>query len=291
MQEKDVLRRFLFDGLAIRGEWLNLTESWQAAKQHHQNTDTVTQQLGQALAAATLLSATIKFEGNLILQAQGDGPLKSLVAQSTNTREIRGWARSDEHALGENLPTLLGTGQIVITIEPKKGEPYQGIVPITGKHLSAAVETYFAQSEQLKTRLWLFANNNQAAGLLIQELPSENPESDQEDWNRIEHLANTITEQELLELSCDEVLHRLFHEESIRLFDAEAVTFKCHCSAEKVETTLLSLGRTAVDEILKEQGEIVAECEFCSNKYHFDKIDIERVFSEAIVHPHSTTQH
>ena len=291
MQEKDVLRRFLFDGLAVRGEWLNLTGSWQAAKQHHQYPEAITTQLGQALVAATLLSATIKFEGNLILQAQGTGALKSLVAQSTNTREIRGWARYDEQTLDNDSPASLNEGRLVITIEPKKGEPYQGIVPITGEHFADAVETYFAQSEQLKTRLWLFANNHQAVGLLLQELPSEGGESDQEDWNRIEHLASTITEQELLDLSCVEVLHRLFNEEPLRLFDAEATTFKCRCSAEKVETTLLSLGREAVDDILEEQNEVVADCEFCSTKYHFDKVDIERVFSEAIIHPHSNTQH
>ena len=145
MQEKDVLRRFLFDGLAVRGEWLNLSASWQAAKQHHQYPEAVMQLLGEALAAATLLSATIKFEGNLIIQAQGDGPLKSLVAQSTNNREIRGWARCDENVTGESIAELLGTGRLVLTIEPTVGEPYQGIVPLAVTHLSDSVEAYFAQ--------------------------------------------------------------------------------------------------------------------------------------------------
>ena len=279
MQEKDVLRRFLFDGLAVRGEWLNLTHSWQAAKQHHQYPEAVMQQLGEALVAATLLSATIKFEGNLILQAQGDGALKSLVAQSTNDREIRGWARCEDHATGDNLPDLLGTGRLVLTIEPKKGEPYQGIVALTGARLENAVATYFAQSEQLNTRLWLFADEHQAAGLFIQELPSQQNADTTEDWIRIEALANTITQQELLSLPCAEVLHRLFNEEQVRLFAAEPVSFKCRCSTEKVASTLLSLGREAIDEILDEQGEIIADCEFCSNKYHFDKVDIARLFS------------
>lgn len=291
MQEQDVLRRFLFDELAIRGEWLNLTTSWQAAKQHHQYPDAVMQQLGEALAAATLLSASIKFEGNLILQAQGDGALKSLVAQSTNEREIRGWARCDGHVTEEHLSDLIGDGRIVLTIEPEKGEPYQGIVPLSGDRLENAVESYFAQSEQLKTRLWLFANENQAAGLLIQELPAQQGSNTLEDWTRIEALANTISKQELLELPCEEVLHRLFNEEQVRLFAADPVSFKCRCSTQKVESTILSLGREAVDEIIQEQGDILVDCEFCSRQYPFDKVDIERLFSETVVHAHNSTRH
>ena len=291
MQEKDVLRRFLFDGLAIRGEWLNLTESWQAAKQHHQYPEAVMQQLGEALAAATLLSATIKFDGNLILQAQGDGALKSLVAQSTNEKEIRCWARCEDNLSGDTLSDLLGAGRLVLTIEPTKGEPYQGIVPLTGERLENAVETYFAQSEQLKTRLWLFANEHQAAGLLIQELPAQQNADTQEDWTRIEALANTISKEELLTLPCEMVLHRLFNEEQVRLFAAEPVSFKCRCSVQKVESTLLSLGRAAIDEIIQEQGDILVDCEFCSRQYHFDKVDIVRLFSEAVVQAHNTTRH
>lgn len=291
MQEQDVLRRFLFDGLAIRGEWLNLTTSWQAAKQHHQYPEAVMQQLGEALAAATLLSATIKFEGNLILQAQGDGPLKTLVAQSTNTREIRGWARCEDTSPGNDLATLLGAGRIVLTIEPKKGEPYQGIVPLTGKRLENAVETYFAQSEQLKTRLWLFADEHQAAGLLIQELPAEQESEILEDWTRIEALANTISKEELLTLPCEEVLHRLFNEESICLFAAEPVSFKCSCSSQKVASTLLSLGREAINDILQEQGEIIVDCEFCSRQYQFDKVDIEQLFLATEVQTQASTWH
>ena len=292
MQEKDVLHRFLFDGLAIRGEWINLTESWQTAKQHHQYPEAVMQQLGEALVAATLLSATIKFEGNLILQIQGDGALKSLVAQSTNEREIRGWARCDETLSGDTLSELVGAGRIVLTIEPKKGEPYQGIVPLVGDRLENAVETYFSQSEQLKTRLWIFANQDQAAGLLIQELPAnQNIEEADEDWTRIEALANTISKEELLGLPCEEVLHRLFHEESVRLFSAEPVNFKCHCSTQKVANTLLSLGQDQINEIIEEQGEIIVDCEFCSHQYRFDKVDIEQLFSGVVFQTQNTTRH
>ncbi len=291
MKETDVLRRFLFDDLAVRGEWLNLTASWQAAKQHHQYPEAAIQKLGEALAAAALLSATIKFDGTLILQVQGDGIIKSMVAQSTHNHNIRGWIRCADTVPDGNLQSLLGEGYIALTIEPKEGEPYQGIVPLTGEHLADAVENYFAQSEQLKTRLWLFANEHQAAGFLIQELPSEQGEQDQDDWARIEALSNTISEEELLTLSCEDMLHRLFHEEQVRLFEPEAVSFKCHCSAEQVESTLLSLGREAVDELLIEQDTIIADCEFCSAKYSFDKVDVERIFAKNSVANSSTTKH
>lgn len=291
MQDKDVLRRFLFDDLAIRGEWLNLTDSWQAAKQYHNYPTAVTQQLGEALGAATLLSATIKFDGNLILQAQGDGPLKSLVAQSSNDRNIRGWARCEENATGNDFKSLLGSGRMVLTIDPNQGEPYQGIVPLVGEKISDAVENYFTQSEQLKTRLWIFANEQHVAGLFIQELPSENKIESEESWARIEALANTVTADELLSLPCETMLHRLFHEETLRLFEENSVAFKCRCSNEKVATTLLSLGRATVNDIITEQNEIVADCEFCSTKYHFDKVDIERIFSNALSQPSTTTRH
>ncbi len=291
MQGKDILRRFLFDNLAIRGEWLNLSESWLATKQYHSYPDVVIVELGKALVASTLLSATVKFSGNLILQAEGDGALKALVAQSTNMREIRGWARCEQDVPEGSLSDLLGNGRVIITIEPSEGESYQGIVSFSGKSLASAVEAYFAQSEQLKTRLWIFANKHHAAGLLIQELPTEQNAETEENWQRIEALADTVTEKELLNLPCEEMLHRLFHEEQLRLFDAEPVRFKCHCSAEKVETTLVSLGREAVNDILKEHNEVIADCEFCSHQYHFDKVDIARIFSNAIVQPHSVVQH
>ena len=291
MKETDVLRRFLFDDLAVRGEWLNLTASWQAAKQHHQYPEAAMQKLGEALATAALLSATIKFDGTLILQVQGEGIIKSMVAQSTNNHEIRGWIRCADTVPDDSLQNLLGEGYIALTIEPKEGEPYQGIVPLTGEHLAGAVENHFAQSEQLKTRLWLFANEHQAAGFLIQELPSEKGEQDQEDWARIEALSNTISEEELLTLSCEDILHRLFHEEQVRLFAPEAVSFKCHCSPEQVESTLLSLGREAVNELLVEQDTIVADCEFCSAKYSFNKADVERIFAQNPVIKGSETKH
>ena len=211
MIEQDLLRRFLFEDLGVRGEWVKLTTSWQAAKQHQQGPQTAQHQLGQALAAVVMLSATVKFNGSMILQAQGDGDLKAVVAQSTHDRKIRGLIRCKAHVPVGSLETQFGHGQLVLTIEPDDAQPYQGIVPLQGINLAAALQTYFEQSEQLKTRLWLFANETHAVGLLLQELPSQN--SYKADWERIEILADTVTEQELLELDCEHLLYNLFHEE------------------------------------------------------------------------------
>ncbi|MDD5578380.1 MAG: Hsp33 family molecular chaperone HslO [Methylobacter sp.] len=289
MKEQDLLRRFLFEELGVRGEWVKLGASWQAAKQHQRGPQIVQQQLGQALAAVVMLSATIKFKGSIILQAQGDGDFKTLVAQSTHDRKIRGLIRSSENVPAGSLTKMFGQGCLVLTIESDNTEPYQGIVPLQGSNLAAALQTYFVQSEQLKTRLWLFSNDTQAAGLLLQELPEHT--GYKADWKRIEALADTVTERELLELDCEKMLYRLFNEEKVRLFGLEPVEFECACSRLKIEQTLRLLGRSEVEDILHEQGIIQVDCEFCNEQYCFDKIDVENILSQEIVVNESTTRH
>jgi molecular chaperone Hsp33 len=289
MIEQDFLRRFLFEELGVRGEWVKLGASWQAAKQHQRGPQIVQQQLGQALAAVVMLSATIKFKGSMILQAQGDGDFKTLVAQSTHDRKIRGLIRSSDNVPAGSLAKMFGQGRLVLTIDSENAEPYQGIVSLQGSNLAAALQTYFVQSEQLKTRLWLFSNDTHAAGLLLQELPEH--KSYKADWERIEVLADTVTEQELLELDCEKMLYRLFNEEKVRLFGPEPVEFKCACSRLKIERTLRVLGRAEVEDILREQGIIQVDCEFCNEQYCFDKIDVENILSQEFVVNESATRH
>lgn len=277
MKEKDILRRFIFEELGVRGEWVKLANSWQEAKQRQKGGPNVQQQFGQSLAAVVMLSATIKFKGSMILQAQGNGDFRTLVAQSTHDRKIRGLTRSRDRVQAGSLESMYGQGRLVLTIEPDKGEPYQGIVPLQGCNLASALHTYFEQSEQLRTRLWLFADETHAAGLLIQELPSQLHY--EPDWERIEILADTVTEKELLELDSDQLLYRLFHQEKVRLYDAEPVEFSCSCSRQKLERTLLTFGRQELEEILQEKGVIEAVCEFCNEQYQFDRIDIEKILS------------
>lgn len=289
MIEQDLLRRFLFEELGVRGEWVKLTASWQAAKLHQRGSENVQQQLGQALAAVAMLSATVKFKGSMILQAQGDGDIKTLVAQATDQRKIRGLVRAKEDIATGSLEAMYGHGRLVLTIESQNGHPYQGIVPLQGSNLAAALQTYFEQSEQLKTRLWLFANATHAVGLLLQELPAQ--ENYQTDWEHIEILANTVTEQELFDLDCEQLLYRLFHQEKVRLFDPEPVEFGCGCSRPNIEKTLFSMGRTELEDILKERDIIEVNCEFCSKQYRFDKFDVENILSQTSTVTDSETRH
>lgn len=275
MSQQDVLRRFMFEDVGIRGLWISLSTSWQTARLHQHGAEKVQLQLGQALTAVALLSATIKFKGSMILQAQGDGPLKTLVAQATHDRKIRGLIRGSDTVTTGSLQEMFGEGRLVLTVSPANGQPYQGIVPLEGVNLAAVLENYFAQSEQLNTRLWLFANETQASGLLLQELPSQL--NDKADWERIEMLASTVTEQEMLELDCEELLFRLFNEEKVRLFDAEPVEFDCSCSRIKIENALRMLGRQELESVLQERGQIEVNCEFCNKYYRFDRIGVEQI--------------
>mgnify|MGYP003392362485 CR=1 FL=1 len=289
MIEQDLLHRFLFEDLGVRGEWVKLSTSWQAAKQHQLGSQHAQLQLGQALAAVVMLSATIKFDGSIILQAQGDGDIKTLVAQSTHDRKIRGLIRANDSVPEGTLETMFGQGQLVLTIEPDNAQPYQGVVPLQGENLAAALQTYFEQSEQLKTRLWLFANKTRAVGLLLQELPAHN--SDRADWERLEILADTVTERELLELDCEPLLYRLFNEEKVRLFDAEPVEFQCACSRPRIERTLRAMGKEELEDILREHGIIEAGCKFCNEHYLFDKVDVETLLSRESSASQSETRH
>lgn len=279
MNEQDCLRRFVFEDLGVRGEWVRLENSWQAAKHYQHANPYALEQLGQAIAAVVLLSATVKFNGSLILQAQGNGALKTVVAQATHDRHIRGLVRGSSEVKAGSLIEMYGEGYVVLTIEAENAEPYQGIVALEGGSFAEALQTYFRQSEQLPTRLWLFANQTHAAGFFIQQLPAEAKQGD--DWERIEVLADTLTEREILTLSCEELLYRLFNQDRIKLFDAEPVSFNCHCSAQKIEHTLFSMGRQELEAVLAEQGgKIIVNCEFCGHHYEFDSIDVERLLVE-----------
>jgi molecular chaperone Hsp33 len=282
MVDQDNLRRFIFEDIGIRGELVRLDASWQAVLERHAYPDTVRELLGQALAAVVLLSATVKFEGALILQAQGDGPLHTVVAQATHRRTLRGLARwhEDQPLAGNRLDQLLGAGRLVLTLQNDDAEPYQGIVGLEGDNLAEAIENYFTRSEQLATRLWLAADGERAVGLFLQELPTFG--DSQEDWQRVSLLAGTVTERELLLLSGEELLYRLFSEEAVRLFEPEPVSFRCTCSRERVESVLRSMGREELEEGLQQQGELDVNCEFCNRRYRFDAVDVQALLATGI---------
>lgn len=288
---QDLFHRFLFEAAGMRGELVQMAASWQAVTDKHHYPDDISSVLGHALTATLLMSGTLKAEGSLILQAKTDGIINSLIAQADHNRIVRGLARWEQDKRAQQA-SMLGNGQLVMTIEQAKGQRYQGVIPVdNGATLAATLEHYFIQSEQLQTRFWLAADNNHAAGLMIQELPDAKSEDNKENRNRIIMLAETITDEELLTVPAEQLLHRLFHEEDVRLFEPEPVIFRCHCSTEKVESTIQLLGQAEAEDIIKEQGSIGINCEFCNREYRYDAVDIAKLFSASIASDSSQQKH
>lgn len=286
MDNKDQLFRFIFDQLDIRGELITLDTSWKEVLARNSYPENVQQQLGEAMAAVAILSSTIKFNGSLILQIQGDGPLKTLVVQASNDGRLCGLAKWTQDVPTHGLSEIYGKGKMVITIMSQQGEPYQSIVPLVGSSLSTALEHYFVHSEQLKSHFWLFVNNDKVAGLFLQELPASDDSNDQKDqrqadWERVVMLGNTSTAEEFFNLAPEEVLHRLYHEEQVKVYDPKSFHFECGCSKQKVEGSLVAMGRDALNEILEEKGKIEVDCEFCNQHYDFIANDIQQLFPES----------
>ena len=281
--DTDHLHRFMFDGSTIRGELIHLDHTWQHLLMRQDYPHAVRTVLGEAAAATALLAATIKFDGILTLQARGDGPLKLLVVECTGQRTLRGLARWDGAAHGLSFAQLIGNGTLAITIDPGEGsERYQGIVELAGDSLASCLQHYFARSEQLPTRLWLGVDEERAAGLLVQEMPGNESAEDADTWNRVCMLADTVTTDELLALPAHNLMHRLFHEEQVRVFEPQAWRFLCTCSEARVASVLRSLGREELGRLLEEEGNVKVDCEYCGNAYGFDSVDVEQLFSETL---------
>jgi molecular chaperone Hsp33 len=290
MSTSDQLQRFIFEHSDIRGEILTLEKSFQDVLENGDYPEAIQQLIGQFLTAAGLLSATLKFEGVITLQAQGAGPLSLIMSDCTRHHNLRAIAKFDPELSYENdtpLTELIGKGTLTLTIDPGQGERYQGIVPLESASLAECLEDYFARSEQLTTRIWLSAdtqsNSPKAAGLLLQALPHQlesTPEENQRLWEHTTQLADTITIEEQLSLNHEEQLFRLFHQDELRLFEPSPVQFFCSCSEERFAKTLSSMGQKEVLNILEENGLISISCEFCHQQYRFDQADISKLFGE-----------
>lgn len=297
MPDNDTLQRFMFEKTPVRGEIVHLDATWQAILQKHDYPGLVRDILGEMMAAAVLLAATLKLNGRLVIQLQGKGPITLMVVECSNARELRGLAHWQNLPDKGDLMTLAGDGQLTITLEPTdEQERYQSIVELQGKSLSDAVMNYLQQSEQLDTHLWLAANGHRASGLLLQKLPDEArfegfDESDVDAWNRITTLSSTVTREELLEVEGLNLLHRLFHEEIVRVFEPLPVCFRCSCSRERVANMLRSLGINELVSIIEEQSNVGVACEFCNQKYEFDSVDVEDMFANTVSHVPSGTRH
>ena len=277
----DQSQRFIFDDTDIRGELVRLEQSFLQVLSHHDYPAPVVNLLGEFMAAAALLSSTIKFEGALILQARSvDGEIPLIMAEASSQQTVRAIARNAAKANSDDFKQLLKNGQLAITIDPKKGESYQGIVPLEGDSFSHCLEQYFQQSEQLSTRIWLACDGNRATGMLLQELPAnEQNHSDRDaNWQHAAHLASTLSREELLDLAFDELLHRLYHQDPLRLFDVNSWRFECSCSRDKTINALLTVGREELEQALREEDQIMITCEFCHQQYRFNDDDIKAVF-------------
>lgn len=284
MASRDQFQRFIFEDSQVRGAWVKLNDSYSEIGNQAPYPASVRRILGESLAASVLMSSTLKFEGTLSLQAQGQGPLRTLMAECSHDRFIRGLARYDEHAVTEeSLSALLGEGSMAITISPDKGQRYQGVVPREEENLAGCLEEYFERSEQIPTSFFLFADETCSAGLMLQKMPG-NTEQDSDLWDRLNHLASTVEAEELLGLDSETVLHRLFHEETVRLFNAEPVAFRCSCSRERTLGALEAIGREECYSILDEQDSIEMDCQFCHAHYRFDRNDIDHLFTGHTLH-------
>lgn len=301
MPSNDLLHRFLFDDCDIRGEIVTLGDSYREVLSHNPQVPAIHRLLGEFLAAVGLLSSTLKFDGKIILQARGDGPLSTIMAECNHHNNLRGIVRTnpdielnDELANIGGLQQLLGNGILVITIEPQRSENFggtlerhQGIVPMDAENLAGCLEHYFYQSEQLSTRLWFAADNDIATGFLIQALPQQlitNEEDNQDKWETIIALADTIKAEELLELEHSTVLYRLFNEQPLRLYEPKALRFACSCSRERSANALLAIGKEEVESLLIEKGSIDIDCQFCNQHYHFAADEVRKLLGGDVLH-------
>jgi len=273
----DALQRFSFDKTNIRGELAHLNASYRDVLKRHQYPALIAKAVGELMAATALLSANLKFSGRLTLQIRLTGNVTLLQAETTDKGQLRAIARYDETAEAGEL--TLSDGQMVITIEPEVGQRYQGITLIKGGNVAQALEEYFEQSEQLGSRFWLVCDGENAAGLMLQQMPSAEGD-DPDAWDRLGHLASTVKDDELLHLNNDVLLHRLYHEEEVRIYPASELSFFCNCSKDRIGNALHQLGKTELQSILDELGKVSINCEFCQQAYSFDQSQIDELFPE-----------
>ncbi len=279
MIDQDTFQKFLFEELQIRGEWVRLGNSFQQATKNMSYPPEVKTLLGETLAASVLLTGTLKFDGRLSIHARGEGPLSLLMAETTNLKTFKGVAHW-QGDLKEGLPLkdYLGNAQLVITIDPDRGNRYQGIVPLERETLSECLEQYFELSEQLDSYILLGADEQGCFGLLLQKLPDYREIEDQDAWDRVTHLAKTLSADEMVSTDNETLLMRLFHEEKLICYEVEPVEFQCSCSRERTAASIQSLGEEEALDILEHEAEITVDCQFCAARYTFDRRDVQNLF-------------
>ena len=274
MKISDVLNRYLFDDMHVRGELIQLSQSYQDIIANHNYPLGVRVLLGELMAATCLLTATLKLEGEITVQIQGDGPVGYMSVNGTHQQEMRGIARVQEETSAEGLKALIGKGTMVITIRPKQGEPYQGVVSLEADTLAECLAHYFEVSEQIPTKIWLFSNDDtqQVAGSLVQLLPDGDDKIKQlADFEHLCQITNTIKPEEIFSLPAETLLYRLYHQEQVKLFEPQSVSYACSCSEEKCLSAIAQIEPSEIKSILKEQGNISMTCDYCLTTYNFNE--------------------
>lgn len=281
MNEIDCLQKFIFEHQEIRGEIVRIDNTLKKILSQRTYPQMVEHLLAEAILSTILLTSSIKFEGTLSLQFQGDERLPLLLVQCDEELNIRAFAKHAEHLETQDYANAFLKGKMVITITQNKNmNSYQSIVPIQSTSMSENLMYFFAQSEQLATRLWLAVGEQRAAGMMLQLMPGQNSEQREQFWEYAIQLGQTVTEDELLNLDNKTLLHRLYHETELRLFDCKSTKFQCHCNEEKMKQVITILGELEAQEILDEEGYITIRCDFCNQEYEFDSIDVALIFKK-----------
>ena len=278
----DSLYRFLFQQRNVRGELVQLSDSLDQMLLNHDYPLPVKQLLAELVAATSLLTATLKLDGDIAVQLQGDGPVRFAAVNGSDQQQFRAVVRMQAEISGSGFRDLIGEGYLLVTITPKQGERYQGIIPLSGDSLTSTLEAYFAQSEQLPTRLYLYTDiqqaHNRAAGFMLQVLPVEQDKA-KADFADLVMLSDTLTQDEIFSLPAEQLLYRLFHQEEVELFTPQAVSFVCGCSREKCSAAIISLGKDVINEHIA-QGKLDISCEYCNTTYQFDRVDLTALLQQ-----------
>lgn len=270
----DKIHRFIFDSFGIRGELVQMETSVQSMLAKHNYPLIIANLLQQVAAVSILLTTTLKFEGKMSVQLQTDDKLKLLAVQANHNLGFRGIARYDKQANYANMSfsELTKNGQLSITIEPKKGKRYQGFVALSKDSFTGCIEDYFNQSEQLKTRIWLFNDDNRVTGLMLQALPDM---LSQDSFDHLVYLSETLTKDECLSVDGDVLLSRLFHQESVRDLLIQKIRFQCGCNQKKMLNSVALFPEEDIQELIAQKGKITVKCEFCLSQFDFNEIEIK----------------
>lgn len=286
MKDNDILQPFIFEHAGIRGHLVNLTKTYQSIINQRPYPPTVKKLLGEAMVSCLFLSASMKFEGTLSLQFQGDERLPLLVAQCDNQLHLRAMAKYEDSLSPQDYELAFLKGQLSLTLNTlHQSNVYQSIVPVHSGSMSENLMHYLTQSEQITTQVWLATSEQQVAGMMLQLMPDQNTQQQEQLWEYALAMGQTLQASELLTLDNQVLLHRLYHETDLRIFARRPVCFKCSCSEDKMKNLILMLGQAEAQQILQQEGYIGINCDFCNQYYQFDAVD-----SAALFHPKSIRQ-